>query len=69
MILDEIKQCIACEQSTEAMRKVLNNPKADHSKKHVLEKACRALPKKYMKVVSVFFFTVFITQMNLLISV
>lgn len=40
-------ECAVCEGALEAMVKILNNPKADHAVEHVLEKTCRALPKKF----------------------
>ncbi|XP_049821569.1 uncharacterized protein LOC109601826 isoform X7 [Aethina tumida] len=43
----EIMECAVCEGALEAMVKILNNPKADHAVEHVLEKTCRALPKKF----------------------
>ncbi|XP_044260059.1 prosaposin [Tribolium madens] len=42
----EIFECAICESLVYAMEKILNNPKIDHSIDHVLEKACRALPRK-----------------------
>lgn len=48
---DEIRKCTVCETAVDAMKKILKNPKTDHSKDHVLEKSCRALPRKYMKMV------------------
>lgn len=42
----EIFECAVCEALVYAMEKILNNPKVDHSVDHVLEKACRALPRK-----------------------
>ncbi|XP_060524417.1 prosaposin [Cylas formicarius] len=43
----EIVECAVCEATVTAMDKILSNPKVDHDIEHVLEKACRALPKLY----------------------
>ncbi|CAH0559155.1 unnamed protein product [Brassicogethes aeneus] len=43
----EILECAICEGAVEAMKKILDNPRADHAVIHVMEKTCRAMPQKY----------------------
>jgi len=44
-----INKCAVCEAAVQAIEKIMRNPRADHSIDHVLEKACRALPRKNQK--------------------
>ena len=48
-VKNEILECAMCEAAVEAMYKILNNPNAEHDMEHVLEKGCRALPKRNRK--------------------
>jgi len=43
-IHNEVFDCAICESLVYMIEKILANPSIDHNVKHVLDKACRALP-------------------------
>jgi len=46
MVRLDVRKCSVCEAAVDIMDKVLENPHVDHALEHVLEKTCRALPRK-----------------------